>query len=84
MQERWVRSLGQEDLLEKEMAIHSSIFALEIPWTEELLATVHGSQRVCVTEQQLRLLNCSLALAKGSFSEAIFESEFCLVASAYQ
>ena len=29
------RSLGQEDTLEKEMATHSSILALEIPWTEE-------------------------------------------------
>ena len=31
----WVRSLGQEDSLEKEMAIHSSILAWIIPWTEE-------------------------------------------------
>ena len=30
----WVQSLGQEDLLEKEMAPHSSILAWEIPWTE--------------------------------------------------
>ena len=30
-----VQSLGQEDLLEKEMATHSSILAWEIPWTEE-------------------------------------------------
>ena len=35
MQELWVRSLGQEDPLEKEMATHSSIPAWEIPWTEE-------------------------------------------------
>ena len=35
MQETWVRSLGQEDRLEKEMATHSSILAFEIPWTEE-------------------------------------------------
>ena len=35
MQEVWVRSLGQEDSLEKEMATHSSILAWEIPWTEE-------------------------------------------------
>ena len=34
-QEVWVQSLGQEDLLEKEMATHSSILAWEIPWTEE-------------------------------------------------
>ena len=35
MQEMWVRSLGQEDLPEEEMATHSSIHAWEIPWTEE-------------------------------------------------
>ena len=35
MQETWVRSLVQEDPLEKEMATHSSILAWEIPWTEE-------------------------------------------------
>ena len=35
MQETWVQSLGQEDSMEKEMATHSSILALEIPWTEE-------------------------------------------------
>ena len=35
MQETLVRSLGQEDRLEKEMAIHSSIPAWEILWAEE-------------------------------------------------
>ena len=35
MQETWVPSLGQEDPLEKEMAIHSSILAWRIPWPEE-------------------------------------------------
>ena len=35
MWETWVRSLGREDPLEKEMAIHSSILAWRIPWTEE-------------------------------------------------
>ena len=34
MQETWVRFLGQEDPLEKEMATHSSILAWRIPWTE--------------------------------------------------
>ena len=32
-QETQVQSLGQEDTLEKEMAIHSSILAWRIPWT---------------------------------------------------
>ena len=31
----WVPSLGQEDALEKKMTTHSSVFAWEIPWTEE-------------------------------------------------
>ena len=35
MWETWVRSLGREDLLEKEMAAHSSTLAWKIPWMEE-------------------------------------------------
>ena len=35
MREAWVRSLGREDPLEKEMATHSSTRAWKIPWTEE-------------------------------------------------
>ena len=35
VRETWVRSLGWEDPLEKEMATHSSILAWRIPWTEE-------------------------------------------------
>ena len=34
-QETWVQSLGWKDLLEEEMATHSSILAWRIPWTEE-------------------------------------------------
>ena len=47
MQETQVRSLGQEEPLEKEMAAHSSILAWRIPWTEEpgRLQSM-GSQRV--------------------------------------
>ena len=47
MRETRVRSLGQEDPLEKQMATHSSTLAWKIPWTEEpsrLQST--GSQRV--------------------------------------
>ena len=36
MQETWVPSLGREDPLEKEMAIHSRTIAWKIPWTEGL------------------------------------------------
>ena len=35
MRETWVQFLGQEDLLEKEMAAHSSTLTWRIPWTEE-------------------------------------------------
>ena len=35
MQETHVRSLGQEDLLEKGLATHSNILAWRIPWTEK-------------------------------------------------
>ena len=47
MQETQARSLGREDLLEKEVATHSSILACRIPWTEEpgRLQSM-GSQRV--------------------------------------
>ena len=47
MQETWVQSLGQKDLLEKEMATHSKILAWKIPWMEDpgRLQSM-GSQRV--------------------------------------
>ena len=47
MRETWVRSLGREDPLEEEMAIHSSTIAWKFPWTEEpgRLQSM-GSQRV--------------------------------------
>ena len=47
MREIWVRSLGREDPLEREMATHSSILAWRIPWMEEPggLQSM-GSQRV--------------------------------------
>ena len=48
VQETWVRSEGQEDPLEKGMAIHSSILAGRIPWTEE----AGGLQ--CMESQKVR------------------------------
>ena len=46
-QETWVRSLGWEDPLEKEMATHSSVLAWRSPWTEEPgRLQSRGSQRV--------------------------------------
>ena len=52
MRETWVQSLGQEDLLEKEKATHSSILTWKIPWMAEpdKLQSV-GSQRVDITDR---------------------------------
>ena len=59
MRETWDQSLGLENPLEKEMAIHSNIFALRISWTEEPggLQSM-GSQRVT----SLDMLENSLVL----------------------
>ena len=47
VQETWVRSLGQGDPLEKEIATHCSILAWRIPWTEESGGLEFmGSQRI--------------------------------------
>ena len=47
VQETWIRSLGQEDPLEKGMATHSSIVAWKIPWTAEPVGLQPmGSHRV--------------------------------------
>ena len=57
MQETWVQSLGQEDLLEKEMATRSIILAWTIPYTEEpgglqsWRATLWGCKESDMTEQ---------------------------------
>ena len=55
MQDAWVRSLSQEDILEKEMATHPSILAWRIPWTEPGGLQSTESQRVrhdLATKQQ--------------------------------
>ena len=45
--ETWVRSLGQEDPLEEEMATHSSTLAWRVPWTDEPAGLQSmGSQKV--------------------------------------
>ena len=45
-----VRSLGQEDTLEKEMTIYSSILAWKIPWTDELSCSIWGHEESNTTE----------------------------------
>ena len=55
MQEMRIPSLGWEDLLEEEMATHSSILAWKILWTEEPGECTWGSKRVgldLITKQQ--------------------------------
>ena len=54
MQETHVESLDQEDTLEKEMAIHSSILSWRIPWTEEPgMLQSRGHKELDTTEQLL-------------------------------
>ena len=52
-QETGIRSLGQEDPLEKEMATHSSILAWEMLWTGELGESVHNITKMLDMTQQL-------------------------------
>ena len=57
MRKTWVQSLVREDLLEKEMAIHSITPAWKIPWREEPdRPQSMGSQRLDTTERLHRLL----------------------------
>ena len=68
--ETWVWSLGREDPLEKEMAIHSSIPDWEIPWTEgSWWAVVHGvteseTRHDLATKQQQETFKTSSLLSK--------------------
>ena len=63
MWETWVQSLGWEDPLEKEMAIHSSTLAWKIPWMEEPgKATVHGVAKSNMTKQVHFFSTSSLGL----------------------
>ena len=69
MQETWVRSLGWEDPLEKEIATHSSILAWRIPSTEK----PGGLQPLGVTEsdmtERLRTTLCQSSSKKLFFKQ---------------
>ena len=75
MQETWVRSLGWEDLLEKEMAAHSSILAWKIPWMEESSRLQSmGLQRVrhnWATSLASMLVECNCAVVWAFFGIAL-------------
>ena len=64
MQMTWVRSLGQEDSLEKGMATHSSILAWRIPWTRSLAGESPWSRK------ELDMTELILPLSGDIFSEA--------------
>ena len=53
MQETWVQSLVQEDLLEKETGTHSSILACKIPWMEEPGRLQYTGRKETTTAEQL-------------------------------
>ena len=55
MMQTWVRSLGQEDTLEKGMATHSSILARRIPWTEEVVSYSPWGHKELDTTERLTL-----------------------------
>ena len=55
MRETWVQSLGREDPLEEEMAIHSSILAWRIPWMEELGGLQSMGRKESDTTERLHL-----------------------------
>ena len=63
MQDTWVQSLGWEDILEKEMAIHPSILAWRIPWTEETVSYSPLGCKESDTTERLTLPQSELLLA---------------------
>ena len=81
MQETWVRSLGWEDSLEKEMATYSSTLAWKIPWMEELGAGYYprGRKELGMTEQLH--FTISLYLSCQDIEQFLFSGELLLVMS---
>ena len=72
-QERWVQSLGQQDPLEEELTIHSSILAWKIPWREEL----GGLQSMWSQESDTTEWLSTHALYFSTFSCKIWWSHIC-------
>ena len=74
MWETWVQSLGREDPLEKEMAIHSSILAWRIPWMEELGGLQSVGHKESDTTERLHFINYASYFPGGtSGKESIFQ-----------
>ena len=91
MRDTWVQSLGQEDLLEKEMVTHSSILAWKIPWTKKPgRLQAMGSQRVGHDWATSLLLSftfvCQLYFKKKGREEGrveVVERKECLMREVY-
>ena len=74
MWETWVRSLGREDPLEKEMATHSSNLAWRIPWTEE-----PGGLQSTGRKESDRLSNFTFTfIARPCYQSKLFLNAICL------
>ena len=65
MWETWVQSLGQEDLLEKEMATHSSILAWKIPGQRNLVGYSPWGHKELDTTKQLHFLSMIYAFTSS-------------------
>ena len=63
--ETWVRSVGWEDLLEKEMATHSSILAWKIPWTEELVGYSPWGRTESDATERLHYTHYAICIMNG-------------------
>ena len=74
--ETWVRSLGPEDPLEKEMATHSSILAWRIPWTEEPGGLQSMGRKESDTTERLTHTKCYPIENRFLFSFALFFSVY--------
>ena len=62
MQKTRVQSIGQEDLLEKEMATPSSILAWKIPWTEEPVGYSPWGRKELDMTEQLQIVTAAMKL----------------------
>ena len=71
MRETQVRSVGQEDPLEKEMATHSSILAWEIPWTEDLVGYHPWGHKESDMTEQLHFFSQCVLCDLGKITERL-------------
>ena len=77
--ETWVRSLGREEPLEKEMATHSSILAWRIPWTEELGGLQSTGRKELDTTERLHFpVHKSISLFRLSYVYFSYSMYVCI------